>query len=248
MSDGQLRMRVRAYERDQAWAPRHVANELAGTIQAAATHRDRATRWAAQADATSDPIERDRLTRDATGAGALADVLDKQVEVLRDLDQQRALWFAHTAGTRAAADRAQAELTARHAGDETPEQKVTAEEWMEADKEAALADDAHREITETDLADDMRVHPSLEPHVDDLRQVAEVEPTQAEEGTVRVPTAEETTAAMSRARRALAEIRNRDAVDAAEEARNAQLTQWHQDDYGLADEQSPDVLERTDYM
>src|SRR5581483_11139457 len=158
-------------ERDQAWAPRHVANELAGTLQAAATHRDRATRWAAQAEATTDPAERVRLTRDATGAGALADALDNQVEILRDLDQQRALWFAHTAGTRAAADRAQAELTARHAGDETPELKVTAEEWMEADREAAQADDAHRQITETDVVDDIDVREPLEPPVDDLRRV-----------------------------------------------------------------------------
>jgi hypothetical protein len=44
MSDGQLRMRVRAYEREQTGAPRHVANELAATIQAAARHRANAVR------------------------------------------------------------------------------------------------------------------------------------------------------------------------------------------------------------
>ena len=36
LSDGQLRMRVRACEREKPWAPRYVGNELAGTRQAAA--------------------------------------------------------------------------------------------------------------------------------------------------------------------------------------------------------------------
>ncbi|MCA1695658.1 MAG: TrwC relaxase, partial [Actinobacteria bacterium] len=43
MSDGQLRMRIRAYEREQLWAPDRVVNELANTRQAATTHRNHAT-------------------------------------------------------------------------------------------------------------------------------------------------------------------------------------------------------------
>ncbi|MGH3629419.1 MAG: MobF family relaxase, partial [Sciscionella sp.] len=35
LSDGQLRVRIRAHQREEAWAPRYVANELAGTRQAA---------------------------------------------------------------------------------------------------------------------------------------------------------------------------------------------------------------------
>jgi hypothetical protein len=47
LSDGQLRMRVRAWEREKPWSPRYVGNELAGTRQAAAhQHRVAALRAA----------------------------------------------------------------------------------------------------------------------------------------------------------------------------------------------------------
>ena len=45
MSVGQLRVRVRAYEREETWAPDYVANQLAGTREAAAKHRHDATIW-----------------------------------------------------------------------------------------------------------------------------------------------------------------------------------------------------------
>jgi hypothetical protein len=35
MSTGRLRVRIRAYEREEAWAPDYVANKLAGSQQAA---------------------------------------------------------------------------------------------------------------------------------------------------------------------------------------------------------------------
>ena len=40
LSDGQLRMRVRAMERENAWQPRYVARELSGTTQAAENERE----------------------------------------------------------------------------------------------------------------------------------------------------------------------------------------------------------------
>lgn len=245
MSDGQLRMRVRAYEREQPWGPRHVANELAATIQAAAHHRDNATRWAAQADATAQPDERDRLQHDAAGAGALAELLDDQIQVLRELNEERGMWLAHTAGTRAAADRAQAELTARHAGDEAPEQRVTAEEWLAAEQEDRQAEDLHREITEIDLEDDLSAS-FVEPPPDDLRQIAALEPALDDEHLVRVPSVAETTDAITRARRALVEIRNRETVDAtyeAEYSRSAQLARWQEDDRGQVREDDGRVME-----
>ncbi len=77
MTDGQLRMRVRAYEREKAWAPRYVANELAGTRQAAeATARPR--RCATPRPSRRDPSERARLQREAAEAAALADVLEQR--------------------------------------------------------------------------------------------------------------------------------------------------------------------------
>lgn len=76
MSDGQLRVRIRAYKREKPWAPPWVANELAGTRQAAATHRNNAARRAAEAQAATDPQTRDRLHQEAADAAALADILD----------------------------------------------------------------------------------------------------------------------------------------------------------------------------
>jgi hypothetical protein len=39
MSTGQLRVRIRAHEREKTWAPAGVANELAGTRQTAEQRR-----------------------------------------------------------------------------------------------------------------------------------------------------------------------------------------------------------------
>jgi conjugative relaxase-like TrwC/TraI family protein len=145
MSDGQLHMRVRAYEREQAWAPPYVANELAGTRQAAQRHRTTATLRAAEAE-TVDDARLAQLKREAADAGALADLLDNRVKKLTAVDEARALWWAHTAGTRAAADRAAAELTARRAADGRDDPRITADEWADRAKRSdARADLAERE-------------------------------------------------------------------------------------------------------
>ncbi|MCA1681577.1 MAG: TrwC relaxase, partial [Actinobacteria bacterium] len=247
MSDGQLRLRVRAYEREQAWAPRYVANELAGTIQAAEHHRATATLRTAEATATTDPDHRARLQREARESAALADTLQARIAELRTVEDLRGHWLAHTAGTRAAADRATDELSNRRAADERVEQPVTAEEWLAAHHEAMQAEDTHREITdETDLADvaeqPARELPAPEHAPDqhlvetglaDLRDIAAAEPAATDEDTVRVPTATETAYAIQRAQRALAEIEARRAADQArdaEQARAEQLARWHTDD------------------
>src|SRR5206468_6908837 len=54
MSDGQLRARVRAYQREEAWAPDYVAPELSGTKQAAQRHRSTAQLRAAAAEQEAD--------------------------------------------------------------------------------------------------------------------------------------------------------------------------------------------------
>jgi hypothetical protein len=112
MSTGQLRVRIKAYEREEAWAPDYVANQLAGTRQAADKHRHDATLWDAQAATT---IEQDAATRLADEAGkstALARALEDRAVQLADADEARAAWYAHTAATRAAAERAAAERAA----------------------------------------------------------------------------------------------------------------------------------------
>ena len=169
MSEGQLRMRVRAYEREKAWAPRYVANELAGTRQAAEDRRRTAALRTAEAE-TATGEERARLEREAREAAALAEVLDERAAQLEVEDDVRTQWLLHTAGTRAEADRASAALTAQHAGDEAPEPEVTAEEWLALHDEAMRAEDPHREVT--DLADEHVDEMGGAEPVEDIRDVA----------------------------------------------------------------------------
>jgi conjugative relaxase-like TrwC/TraI family protein len=245
MSDGQLRLRIRAHDREAAWAPRFVANELAGTRHAAEQQRQIATLRAAEADNASDPEARDRLETEAADAAALADTLEQRVAELTTVDDARALWLAHTAETRAAAERARAELSSRHADREQDDTLVTAEEWLAEHEAAMRAEDTHREITaDYDLAEhqpavdtsyesDELAADAVETAVPDVREVAAEEPAEAAEDVVQVPTAEDTADAVARAQRALAEIRQCEQAEAqlaAEEARAEQLARWHTDD------------------
>jgi hypothetical protein len=152
MSNGQLRARVRAYEREQAWAPPAVTQELAGTRQQADEERRIATLRAAEADATDNADTAARLREEAEQAKALAAALDARAAGLAVADQARAQWYAHTAATRDAHNRAADELDAR--GVDNTDDGPTAEEWQAAHEEAVRAADQHREITDDhDLAD-----------------------------------------------------------------------------------------------
>lgn len=263
LSDGQLRVRVRvrvrvrAHEREAAWAPRYVANELAGTNQAADRARQDAELRRAEAQAAADEAEQVRVREAADATEALAGTLTARASELAELDDVRSRWLAHTAGTRAAAERAKAELAARHADDSALEPEVTAQEWLAAHRQAIADEEAHREVTETDVTDrpadiddedtgqaeqpqpeageildeepatdeEQGAHAPPEP---DIREIAEAEPPGAAEDNVRVPTADETSAAIERANRALVEMRSREEMDAREEEQDRldQLAEW----------------------
>ncbi|WP_436493409.1 MobF family relaxase [Actinokineospora sp. HUAS TT18] len=263
MSDGQLHMRVRAYQRETTWAPKYVGEELAGTRQTAQQHRHTAELRRAEAQAATDEAERQRLETEAADADALATMLNGRAALLADADDARATWFAHTAETRAAHDRAKAELSARRAADGYDDEPVTADEWLAAHQQATAAEDVDRAVVdEVDLVDVNRqranelteVEPI--PHVDaaeiaveDIRVAAETEPPVVESDVVRVPSADETAETIARAQRALAEIHARheaDAQRAADEARAEQLARWAVDDAAnaAAEASNDDVLER----
>jgi len=244
LSDGQLRVRIRAYQREQAWAPGYVADELAGTRQSADARRQDSARLRAEADAATDEQERAHLQRDAADADALADTLEQRAEQLSAVDEARANWLAHTAGTRAAAERATAELQSRRVDDNREEEFVTAEEWLAAREEHERAEDPHREITdEADLADvaeqrdDDTRQAEPEPHIDtaetavpDVREVAPDEPVREQNDEVRVPSADETAESVEQAQRALAEMQARRGLDqrrAEDEARAERIERWH---------------------
>jgi len=256
LSDGQLRVRVRAHDREATWAPRYVGNELAGTRQAATTHVQTAALRSAEAADATNPVERERLHAEAAQGRALAETLTARAEELQAVDDARARWLAHTAGTRAAAERARAELGARHVDDTEPEQQVTAEHWLAAHHADAVAEDPHRAITDADLhadvdepraavaesdddvSDDGRDGHEVpgRDHVEvpatDVREIAAAEPPPVEEDVMRVPSAADTARAIEDANRALVEMRAREATDAQADAeqRATVLTRWHTDD------------------
>jgi hypothetical protein len=244
MSDGQLQMRIRAWEREQTWAPPRVVNELASTTQAATRHRQTATLRAAEAHATTDPDTRDRLQHEAADAAALADLLDAQIEQLAEIDEVWALHRAHTAMTRVNADRATAELANRHAANPPTDTPTTGEEWLAHQATAMRVEDPHRDIhADHELGDAMPPlgevvaddhGPGVETHAPDIRDIAAAEPARIEDDAVRVPSADETADNLARAQRALAETRQRQADEqrhATEQARAQQLARWHTDDH-----------------
>ena len=277
LSDGQLRVRVRAHEREAAWAPRYVANELAGTSQAADRARQDAELRRAEARAAADETEAARLNEVADATEALGSTLAGRTSELTELDDARSHWLAHTAGTRAAAERAKAELASRHADDVALEPEVTAEEWLAAHRGAVADEEAHREVTDADVTDrptdidagdknqgewqpeagevlddepaDDREQGFHAPPEPDIREVADAEPPLAAEDNVRVPTADETSAAVDRANRALAEIRAREETDAREEEQHRadQLATWQVRDETDDSADMPGADEATDH-
>ncbi|MFC4950784.1 MobF family relaxase [Pseudonocardia sp. GCM10023141] len=245
LSDGQLRMRIRGHDREAAWAPRYVANELAGTRQAAATQRQTAALRTAEAADTSDPVVRAGLQAEAAQARALAETLDSRAADLQLIDDARARWLAHTAANRAKAELSKAELAARHIDDTEPEHLVSSDEWLDLHREAVHEDDQIRPITETDIADhnahaDISTDRTLamgdsELLATDIREVAAEEPAPVAEDVLRVPTAQETAEALADANRSLAEIRAREAAEQQQEVeyRASQLNRWYNDDQAV---------------
>ncbi|MFF4598126.1 MobF family relaxase [Amycolatopsis sp. NPDC001319] len=251
MSDGQLLVRMRAWEREKAWGPEFVANELAGTHQAIDTRRREAALRRAEADAATDEGERERLLQEAGEADALADVLAGRAAELEAADDARAAWYAHTAETRAAAERAGIELSGRNV-DTSPDPQVTADEWLDAHRAHMAAEDVHRDVTdEHDLADVVNQRtvdttttehdtateadeaPVVETGVDDVRDSAAEEEPVTDSEEVQVPSAEETAEAVDHAQRALREIEARQSIDARhadEEAQSAEMYRRHHDD------------------
>ena len=102
-----------------------------------------------------------------------------------------------------------------------------------ADIDAEDTDQAERQQPEaSEVLDDepaadeeQGAHAPPEP---DIREIADAEPPQVAEDNVRVPTADETSAAIERANRALAEMRSREEMDAREEEQHRadQLAEW----------------------
>jgi conjugative relaxase-like TrwC/TraI family protein len=235
LSEGQLRIRVRAYEREKAWAPPYVGESLTATALAAEGHRRTAVLTAARADATSNADERAHLRAEAREESALAESLHAQMSQLSAVDEARASWLVHTAVTRETADRANAELAARGVplGAEA-EDAMTAEDWLDAHRSEQAAEDAHRPVTaEYELTGDREDALLSAEHEDIAADVRDSERLDFPEEPGRVPPADECRRAVQRAQLALAEIEQRRTVEQrrlAHEDRERQLNRWAAED------------------
>ncbi len=264
LSPAAHRSRVRAWEREQLWGPAYVDNMLAGTRQAQDRARETAELRRADHDVASEPEQRDQLSREASHADTLAETLAGQVDKLDVAAQAYGLWRAETAATRANAEASRAWLADHHASDQ-PEPAVTADEWLAADRSARLEDDPHRTITDLEVeegpvggredasqADSAATEEAErageddgsadadqvgETGVPDVRESAAEWPT-VDEDTVRTPPSDETEGVGTRAMEALAELRNRQAMEEQheQEERADELARWSAADEVPAEE------------
>jgi hypothetical protein len=146
MTDGQLRVRITAWEREQAWAPPHADTAL----KTAYLDTYQAERDAQLTHAAKQAADADATMPDANSAPARAAAVSRAIQ---ETARVRAEWAAETAATRAAAERADAEAARRGLVIGHEPDRVTAEELLAADRAARYADDDHRVITDTDVID-----------------------------------------------------------------------------------------------
>ncbi|WP_298797136.1 MobF family relaxase [Pseudonocardia sp. 73-21] len=245
LSDGALRARVRAYDRELTWAPRWVDDELAATHQAHAKATTDATVWNARADAPdTDPADAARLRADAAAARAEAERYAEQIAQLEVVDEARAAWFTHTAVTRDRADRARVELKARGVDLDHPDDSTTGPQWLALHRAEQADREREQPVTEVDVVDDeiafTHRRDEAEAVAPDVRDTSTPDPTETADPSHRrhVPPAAESTLAVQRAQESLAEIAQRRAADAAraevdaaerdaaEAARREELARW----------------------
>ena len=248
LSDGALRARVAAWERERNWAPRWVDEELAATHE----HRERraqdATVWEAHADTPdTPPDDAARLRAEAAAARAEVVQLDAQLADLEMASNARALWAAHTMVTRDKAERSEFELRARGLDPRARADRTTAEEWLATYRDNQANDERdQRHVDEHDLAPEQA--DSHDRHADtapvditeDIRERSSPDPTEHTDSRTRryVPPLQEMTKIVERAHATVDELTARRPVDdapaaadaadraAEEDARRADLIRW----------------------
>lgn len=239
-TEGQLRCRVRAWERERSWAPTRVADQLAQATQATDRATANATVWNARASAAPDPTTAAHARSEALAAHAKAGELAARAAELQFADDTHARWYVHTAATRDAAIRARLELAHRAITLDDPAEQITTEDWWAAHQAHAHDEDPHRPITDTDLldtpweksrADADRLTPrhGTETNVADIREHSTPSPTEYTDPTSPhlLGSAQESAAAVTRAQIALAEMQARHEYDQLAEPEDR--ARWAQD-------------------
>ena len=135
--DGELRNLVRDYEREEAWAPAFVDEELRETSLTAREYHAQAVFERAELEATAEPDEQARADagRRLADLEALNEHLARRTAALEEIAQARTAWYAETARARELADQAKAELRRRGIeGRTAPVQEPVQEEPTELDR------------------------------------------------------------------------------------------------------------------
>ena len=232
MSEGRLRARWAAWQREQDVAPRYVADDLETAHTAHRRASTDATIWQARADTETDPLVRDEIATAARQAREQAERLAAQIEQLTTADDARAAFLVDSAVTRDRAERARTAAGLRGINLDDQSDRVTAQEWLDAHLADQQADEAHREITEDDIArdngradgtDDQTARAETARSESDA--AGRADPTQqaepAERRRVRPPDA--TTVAFERAQQVLREVAERQQAEQAAAAHAAEL-------------------------
>jgi hypothetical protein len=234
MTEGQLRTRVRAWEREQEWAPAYAdKSQKAAELDADSARQDAAF---------VDGQEREAALGRARDRAGVGDVMNRTGEARR-------AWAVETATMRAAGERAREELKYRGVEVGHEPDRMTPEEWLAKAREDRTVDEAHRVVTEVDLADDVRAEAhaeGVEERAGDLAHVEAVVPRQsrsAHREAPITPSAVELEALSAEASATFDVIADR--VSAEESARDAveELTEY---DVSEVEERSSLARERAD--
>jgi len=248
MSTGRLLNRYRAGQRERNWLPARVAEQLEVTALERDHRGQDATLYREHAKVADDAATASSLRADADAAGTEVDELAAVHEQLNEgVDRVRGECLAEVAVTVDLGERSGGELRRRGLDpDADRADRTSSEEWLDADRRARAEDDAHRAVHEVDVTDEHeQEHARADAHEDDgtvletarpdIRERVERDPSEDTDPAElhRVATADDAATQLARAgdaARELAERRDVEAAEAAEDARLDQERQWHDDD------------------
>ncbi|OLT01432.1 hypothetical protein BJF90_31975 [Pseudonocardia sp. CNS-004] len=231
MSEGRLRARIAAWEREKSWAPDYVADRLEATHAALRAARENTTVWAARAAAEPDPLEADQLRAAAEQSRGRVGELEQQIDDLQFADDARAAWRYETSVTKDKAERSRHAAAVRGIDLDNPAEQVTAAEWLDEHRAAQLVEDMHRDITEHDVEDGCADAAGVEPPADDTERTRR-----------RSRPSDATAEAVDRASLAFSTIEQREDAapdrDVVDDDRQAELARWSEDDAHTANDRT----------
>jgi conjugative relaxase-like TrwC/TraI family protein len=161
MTEGQLRVRVRAMRAELAWAPPHADAALRAAETAHELARQDAVLARARAehaDENGDHEAAAQALADAAEAEQTAALKAASIEVLTMSARGRSAWAGATAEGINLGTRAEAELRRRGIDLGQEPDLTSSEDWLSAERDALLAEDDERPITETDLHNELAEH------------------------------------------------------------------------------------------